>query len=404
MLRGQDRSPRTSARVSFWLLALLLGLFLFAAAAPSPLYPVWAAEWRFEPSTLTEIYAVYAFGALAALLVTGRLSDHVGRRRVVAIGIVVQILGLAAFIIARGTIELFVGRTLQGIATGIAASAISAWLLDLQPRDDPRLGGLVGVIAPVAGLGTGALAAGLLVEYAPDPTHLVFWVLIVVFALGLMAMPFLPDVARRTAGWVASLRPRVAVPPQARSTFVALAPSLVAVWSLGGLYLALGPSLAASLLGTGGHVAGAAVIFALLGAAAVASAVVRYADAHEMVKRGSFLLLAGVAVTLAGVAIRSPAGLYAGSLVAGIGFGLAFSGIFRGLAGLAPLNARGALVAAIYIALYVAFSVPTIVAGVAVTSYGLLDTTYAYGILVMLLAVATLYLTARSSRPIARVG
>ena len=386
----QALSPALVRGVSFWLLAVLLALFLFAASAPSPLYSLWAARWVFPPSTLTQIYAVYAFGALLALLVTGRLSDHIGRRPVVVMALAVQVAGMVAFVFAQGVESLYVGRSLQGIGTGLASSAISAWLLDLQPRDDPGIGGLVGGIAPVAGLAAGALGSGLLVQYAPDPLHLVFWLLTAVFVLALAAMPLLPDVAARRAGWLRSLRPEIGLPAAARATFLALAPSLMAVWALGGLYLSLGPSVASSLVGTDSHVAGAGVITALLGAGAIASALVRRADPRAMVTRGSVLLLVGLALTLVAVAVGSIVGLYAGSILAGVGFGPAFSGIFRSLAPLAPPDRRGALVASIYIVLYLSFSVPTIIAGVAVGSFGLRETTYAYGVVVMVLAAVTL--------------
>jgi len=377
---------------------VLLAFFLFAASAPSPLYSVWAANWQFPPSTLTQIYAVYAFGALVALLVTGRLSDHIGRRPVVVMALAVQIAGVVAFILGQGVESLYVGRSLQGMATGFASSAISAWLLDLQPRDDPGIGGLVAGIAPVAGLAAGALGSGLLVQYAPDPLHLVFWLLAAVFVLALATMPVLPDVAGRSSGWLRSLRPEIGVPSEARATFLALAPSLMAVWALGGLYLSLGPSLASSLVGADSHVAGAGVITALLGAGVTASAFVRRADPPAMVTRGSVLLLVGVALTLVGVAFGSILGLYAGSILAGLGFGPAFSGIFRSLAPLAPLDRRGALVASIYIVLYLSFSIPTIIAGVAVGSFGLRETTYAYGVVVMLLATATIVAGAPRAR------
>ena len=394
----QARSSALARGVSFWLLAALLALFLFAASAPSPLYSVWGANWHFPPSTLTQVYAVYAFGALVALLVTGRLSDHIGRRPVVVMALAFQIAGLVAFIFGQGVEWLYVGRSLQGIATGFASSALSAWLLDLQPRDDPGIGGLVGGIAPVAGLAAGALGSGLLVEYAPDPLHLVFWLLTAVFVLALAAMPVLPDIAARSSGWLRSMWPEIGVPAEARATFLALAPSLMAVWALGGLYLSLGPSLASSLVGTDSHVAGAGVITALLGAGVTASAFVRGADPRAMVTRGSVLLLVGVASTLVAVAFGSILGLYAGSILAGLGFGPAFSGIFRSLAPLAPVDGRGALVASIYIVLYLSFSVPTIIAGVAVGSFGLRETTYVYGVVVMLLAAATLVVATPRAR------
>jgi MFS family permease len=387
--------PRTA---SFWLLALLLAFLLVAASAPSPLYAVYARMWSFSSVTLTAIYAVYAFAALAALLTTGRISDHVGRRRVTMVALAIQIAGMLGFIVAQGIEGLFVARIVQGLGTGMATGAISAWLLDLQPPDDPRRGSLVGGIALVAGLGAGALGSGILVEYGPDPLHLVYWVLAAVFTIALGLMLVIPDPVQRTRGWLRSLRPEVGVPPAARSRFAASAPTLIATWAVGGLYLSLGPSLAGSLLQSDSRVAGGLVIAALFGASAVASASVRAIEPRLIVIGGSVVLMVGVAVTLLAVAVGSAVGLYAGSLVAGLGFGPAFSGVFRSLASLAPPERRGALLASIYIVVYLAFSVPAIIAGVAVTLYGLRETTYAYGVVVMVLAAITAVAVRRRPR------
>jgi MFS family permease len=384
-------------RRSFWVLAVLLGFFLFAASAPSPLYPIYAARWRFSSITLTVIYAVYAAGALAALLIAGRLSDHLGRRRVVIVALVVQILGLALFIAARGEASLFIARILQGVATGIASGAISAWMVDLQPPETPGLAGLVGSIALLAGLGGGAFGSGLLVEYAPDPLHLVYWLMIAVFMLAIAPTVLIPDVNERRVGAFQSMRPQVGVPPTARSAFVALAPTLVAMWALAGLYLALGPSLAVTLLRTESRAAGGVVIVALMGAAAAGSAFARAREPRTMVIAGSLILTAGVAVTLVAVVGASPVGLYAGSAIGGVGLGPAFSGVMRTLSSLAPPDKRGALFGSIYILIYVSISVPTVLAGFAVARFPLANTTYVYGGAVMILAAITTVAVARSS-------
>jgi MFS family permease len=391
----QAASSSRWRRGAFWLLAVVLAFFLAAAGAPSPLYPLYQAEWGFSTITLTAIYAVYAFGALAALLVTGRLSDHIGRRWVAILGLLIELGAMLAFVAAQGVADLFVARILQGIGTGVATGSISAWLLDLQPPANPRLGGLVGGVALLAGLGLGALAASLLVQVAPDPLHLTFWLLMGAFAVALLAMPRLPDVVPRARGWLGSLRPVVGVPPAARPAFVVSTPSLVAAWAVAGLYLALGPSLAISLLHATTHVAGGAVIAALLGAAAIASIVLRASDPRALVIRGSVILTVGVGITLAAVGLDSLPGLYVGSVIAGVGLGSVFSGVLRSVTPLAPPNRRGALLAAIYIVVYLSFSLPTIAAGVAVSLYGLREAAYGYGLLVMALAAVTAVLASR---------
>ncbi len=399
---GHTAAPLRAA--SFWALAALLGFFLFAASAPSPLYAVYQKEWHFAPVVLTEIYAVYAMGALVALLTTGRLSDHLGRRPVLMLALVIQIAGMAAFIAARGVGMLFVGRVLQGLGTGVASGAISAWLLDLQPAQDPRLGSVVGGIAPMAGLAAGALCSGLLVQYGPDPQQLVFWLLLAVYVLAIPASLFMPDRVARRPGWLESMSPQLSVPPAARGPFATLSPSLIATWALGGFYLSLGPSLATALLHTDSHVAGGLVIVALMGAGTLASALVSAAEPRLLVIRGSLFLVIGVGLTLAAVALRSVPGLYAGSIVAGVGFGPAFSGIFRSLAPLAAPDRRSALVSAIYLVIYLSFSIPAVIAGMSVGRFGLIDTALGFGLVVMALGTLTTVAMARRGQAVARTA
>jgi MFS family permease len=256
--------------------------------------------WHFSSSTLTAIFGIYVLALLAALLTAGRLSDHLGRRPVVLLALVVQIASMVAFIASSGVGMLLAARVLQGLGTGLATGALSAWLLDLQPSDKSRLGSLVASVAPIAGLAAGALVSGLLVHYGPNPLHLVFALLCAVYALA--AMPVIPDVAQRTPGWLQSMRPQFGVPPAARSLFVASAPALIAMWALSWLYLSLEPSLALSLLNSNSYLAGTGVIVALMGAGAVAATLVQAEDGRVIVIRASLVLVVGVGITELAVA------------------------------------------------------------------------------------------------------
>ena len=141
-LRGASR-PTLGRPAAFWLLAITLALLLFASSAPSPLYIVYQARWGFSAITLTSIFAVYALALLAALVVAGSVSDHVGRRPTLLVALAMEMAGMLLFAEARSVAALFAARTLQGVATGIAMGSISASLLDLQPEQSPRLGALL---------------------------------------------------------------------------------------------------------------------------------------------------------------------------------------------------------------------------------------------------------------------
>jgi MFS family permease len=391
---------KLSPGASFWLLAGLLVLVLCAATAPSPLYAVYQELFDFPAITLTVIYAVYALGALVTLLTTGRLSDFLGRRRVLSIALIGQIAAMLVFVAAGDVLLLILARFLLGLATGMALGAIGAWLLDLEPPNRRGIGTLSNGVGTLAGLGVGAFGASLLVQYAPDPTHLVFWILAGGYALTLLAITAIPDEVGRKPGWVATMRPTIAVPGPAREMFVAGAPGLVGTFALTGLYMSLGPSLALLLLDTDNRAAGGLVILALIGPGVAAAVALRSRDPGWVVVRSSSILLAGVGITVLGVWIGSVALLYGGSVIAGIGFGPALSAFLRTVAPLAAPEQRGALLSATYVVVFLSFSIPAVVAGAATTTYGLRSTTIGYGVAVFVLAAMT---TIAVSRRLSRV-
>ena len=399
-----DSSPRFSLSKptvrlargpAFWLLAATLALLLFASSAPSPLYVVYQQQWGFSAITLTSVFAVYALALLGALVIAGSVSDHVGRRPTLLAALAIEMLGMLVFAAAQGVAWLFTARILQGVATGVAMGAISAALLDLQPATKPRLGALLGVAAPLSGLAAGALASGLLVQYGPDPTRLVFWLLLGAFAIATLAAAAIPETVRRDGPWLHALKPRVAVPAALRGAFVATIPCLTATWALGGLVLSLGPSLTARVLGDSSHTAGGLPIFIMAAVSALASVWLRDAHARTTARGGLLALIAGIALALLALGDGSTALFLAATAIAGLGFGPAFGGAFRALSTLAPADQRAGLVSSVLTVAYLSFSLPAVAAGVAVTQLGLHTTADIYGGVLIALAAIALGLSAR---------
>ena len=107
---------RLPGTVAFFLLASIIIGFLAGSSAPTPLYAVYAARWGFSPITITVVFGVYALAVLTALLVVGRLSDHVGRRPVLLAALAVQVVTMVVFVTAHGVPQLLVARIIQGLA------------------------------------------------------------------------------------------------------------------------------------------------------------------------------------------------------------------------------------------------------------------------------------------------
>jgi MFS family permease len=393
----------TRAR-SFWTFAGVLVVLFMGAGAPTPLYVVYERQYGFSPIVLTLVFAVYVVALLAAFVIAGRLSDELGRRPVLLVALPVNILAAAVFLIADATAWLLVARAVQGVAVGLSTAALSAALLDTSPERRPGLGAVISSSAPLAGLAIGALGAALLVQLGPEPTRLVFWVLAAVLAASVVAVALTDEPSPAHGDWRASLRPQVRVPPAARATFAAVAPCMIATWALGGLYLSLGPSLTWLLTGSSSFVVGALVVVALMGTGAITGGLTQNVAPERRMTRGTALVIAGVVVTALAIATESTVLLFAGSIVAGLGFGPAFAGTFGLITREAEPHERAGLISAVYVVSYTAFSVPAVVAGVATTEWGLESTGLVYAAAVVVLALAALvaYRRVSAGAPVAR--
>jgi MFS family permease len=376
--------------LGFWLLGLTLLTVTAAAAAPSPLYPVYQRLWGLSAITMTAVFGIYAIALLAALLTVGSLSDHVGRRPVLIAGLLLEAVSMASFMSADRVGLLFAARVLQGLATGAILGTLSAALVDLQPLHRPRLASVINSAGPGLGLAAGAVGSGLLVQYAPAPTALGFALLGLAFVGLAAAITVLPEPVTRRAGALGSLRPRVTVPDVARRPFRAAAPALVATWAVVGLYLALGPSLAASVLHAGNHLVGGAVVATLNVTGALASIAAIDLSPRRAMRAGAAVLAVGLAVTLLALNAGSLPGFFAGTAVAGAGFGVTFLGAFGSLVTVAAPAERAGLFAAIFVVSYLALSLPTMVAGALVPVFGLQTIAIGYGGLVIALALVAL--------------
>jgi MFS family permease len=384
------RSGTLSRPLAFAAAAGIFVLFGAAASAPTPLYVVYQKELGFPTSTLTVIFAVYVFGLIGSLLVLGGLSDHVGRRPVLASAIALEALAFVLFIVAGNVTVLLIARTAQGIATGMAFSTIGATLVDLNPPHSPGRAGLVNGVAPISGLAIGALGCGALVQFAPAPTQLVFALLLTGMAIAGVVVLRIPETSATRPGALASLIPVLAIPARIRADVFAVVPIIAASWALGGLYLSLGPSVAASLFGLSNHLIGGLVVTLLCAAGALTAFALRNWPTSRVLVLSAITLSAGTALSLIGLEIHTVALAAAGTVVAGVGFGASALASFGTLARLAAPSERSELLAVALVIAYLAFSLPAIGAGFASTSFGLHATAVVYGLGIVALGLMAL--------------
>ena len=100
--------------VAFVVSAAAFLTVMAAAGAPSELLRRYQREWGFSDAALTVAFAVYALALLAALLVCGSVSDHLGRRPVAVTALLLSAVAMVLFLRAQNIRAIVLARAVQG--------------------------------------------------------------------------------------------------------------------------------------------------------------------------------------------------------------------------------------------------------------------------------------------------
>jgi predicted MFS family arabinose efflux permease len=380
-----DYKGYLSRNAAFYLLASITVSFLAGSSAPTPLYALYQAQWGFSPIMVTVIFGIYALAVLVALLFAGRLSDHVGRRPVLMVATAVQAATMVLFATASGVGDLILARIIQGLATGAAVGAIGAGMIDLNKER----GATANAVAPAFGTATGGILAGLLVQYLPAPTHVVYGVLGVIFVLQGIGVALMAETISPAPGALASLKPQFKLPAATRGPLLLALPVLVASWALAGFYGSLGPMLVRGMLGTGSALLGGLALFVLAGSGGLAVLALQHREPRAMMTFGAAMLVAGVGITIWALPHHSIVVFLIGTSIAGMGFGAGFQGAVRSIVPFAAPHERAGVLSIVFIVSYLSMGAPAIAAGALVARHGdILGTAQEYGVVVMALALA----------------
>jgi MFS family permease len=386
--------PRLGRSAGFAATTLAFAIVMVGTTLPTPLYVLYRQRFGFSELMITVIFATYAAGVIAALLLFGRLSDEVGRRRLLLPGIGLSALSAVCFLTANGLPLLLVGRILSGLSAGIFTGTATATLVDLAPPDRRGRATLVATIANMAGLGCGPLLAGVLSQWAGSPLRLTFWVdlaLLVPAVIGIWAMPEPVTTTDRPR-----LRPQAPkVPSQMRTIFIRAALAGFAGFAVLGLFTAVAPAFLGQNLGVTNRAAVGTVVFAVFAASTVGQVTLPLLGEARALPIGCALLIVGMGSLALSLGLSSLALLVIGGVIAGLGQGLSFRAGLATLNSRSPASQRAAVASSFFVVAYVAISLPVIGEGALAQASGLRPAGFVFTAVVAALSAVVLGLLAR---------
>jgi predicted MFS family arabinose efflux permease len=175
-----------------------------------------------------------------------------------------------------------------------------------------------------------------------------------------------------------------------RGAFVIGSLGVLASWSVGGLYLSLGGSLAKELLHVNNHLIAGLVILTVQGVGGVSQLAFTSRTNRANAVIGFLSLITGMGVVSLSLSLSSPVLFLCGDLITGVGFGLAFMSGTRRVTEAAPADKRGEVLAAYFVVAYLAISVPVIAVGMVSAHIGLAHTFYIFAAIMSMVAVVAL--------------
>lgn len=339
------------------------------SAVPAPLYVLYQARDHFGSFLVTVIFAAYALGVVASLLLAGHISDWVGRRRMMAVAITVDMASGLVFLAWPTAPGLIVGRVVCGVSIGMLTATATAYLSELhaaaRPGAPPARAEITATAANLGGLGLGTLLAGLLAQYAADPLRLPYAVSEVLMLLAVIALAAAPETVARRRPRPRYRPQRVSLPPADGRLFYAAGFAAAAEFAVVGLFASLVPGFLAGPLHEPSHALAGLAALAVFGAGALAQMVFSKAAVRRQISSGLGALTAGLVLVTAAVWLPSLTLLLIGGALAGGGAGTAFKGSISTVIAVAPRRARGEALAGLFLAAYIGLAVPVVALGIA---------------------------------------
>ncbi|HEJ0329477.1 TPA: MFS transporter [Serratia marcescens] len=375
------QNAQASRRTILLFLALALMSALLNSSAPTPLYPLYQQQFALSSVSLTVVYGAYAAGVLIALFGVGNLAGKVkDLRSVIVPALLVVLSGALLFALADTFVMMLMARLLAGVGTGALTGAANIGLVRFGPQDGGKNAALIATLSFTTGLALGPIFSGIALQTGFHPTTLPFAFIMIIAAVAALGVMFswprgvvaAPTRAAPTATEKSTLLDGLRI---TGGKFFVCAGALFICWALAASILAIGPSVAETLLGMHQRgVFGYAIAVYLL-IAGISQILSRRLNARHSLLFGCLAQVLAAVVFAAAIQWHSLWLAAAGLVVAGYAYGAIFVGSATLVNLISPPASHARLLSLFYVIAYIANWVP-ILLGIVVDRVDLQQATH----------------------------
>ncbi|TGA98926.1 acetolactate synthase small subunit [Sporolactobacillus shoreae] len=339
----------------FWLVAYNLFITLLGTNIPSPLLALYKTQWHLSAGMVTLLFAIYAVVVIPTIIISGQLSDQVGRKKLLIPGVFFIIVGSVCFALSTNFMMLLVSRIFQGLSVGMMNGVAVAALTELDEKHNRIKAAFIGSMAVTVGNALGPVLSGFLGEYAPFPMKLAYFIHMFLAIPGFVGLLYMSEKVKHT-GSVHVHRP--AVPHSIRNRFYLSGMTSFIAWSIMSLMLSIIPSYADQLVGSSNLAVSGAIVALVLSISTISQVILKRLSLQKLVILGFVLIILGLVALVMTLSTKSLLFLFLTTILIGFGHGPTFAGSLALTNHISPDQSRGDIIASFYVITYLGVSLP----------------------------------------------
>lgn len=197
-----------------WFIASVVTMLIIyaASAAPISFFATYQTILGLNKANLSILVLAYFIGTVISLIMFGKVSNYLGRKKTILINISIIMLAMICFYFLNSYVMLITARFLSGLACGLASSCVGAYIFDTTPNGSSKLTSIATNSSIMFWLAVGVILSGLIFSWNNTMINLVYVILLILLILCAVLILLGPETVPYKPGVLKTIKPTVSLP------------------------------------------------------------------------------------------------------------------------------------------------------------------------------------------------